>query len=1019
MRWITKIFAWTAGLTAGLFVLVLLALLLLPQLVNFEAVKQGILDTVSRETGSQLTYSRVEILYLPRPTVTLDQVTLSMRGDFKCTLSALRVYPKVLPLLKGQIRLAGLEVENPRFTYHLSNSAKKAGKRPTSITAEAVRTVAASLLAIPAFQAPGFRVRIKNGQLSVYPAAGSEITFQTLNARIRRTLDKLRVKLTCTSNLGRKVTIAAQVFPGSLNGFATVRVLDFRPHMLLDQRQTRRFFPVVDSRVDLDLKLQVDAPRRLRIELNGTNPFFLFQRPGVETVLKGKNVKIVANIRKDTTVISFSDLRLDQPDLQVSGSLYLNRSDPEFRLDLTGAGIDAAALRQAAMTLIGQEKTVRQIFTVITGGQVPIITVHARGKSPAALSHIENYIIRGTISGGDIFIPGVILHLNKVKGDVSIADGVLNGTNLTAQLGNSSGKNGQLTFGLAGSNAPFHLDIDTLADVAQLQPILMRLVGGKAFQNELEKILYLSGTAEGRLTIGERFGDLQVTASVTNANVFAEYTRLAHPVVISGGRYLIHSTRFVADQINARIGRSELRDLSIGFDWAEDGYMTISGGPARVDVIELVDWLTTFDHLQSHLQPLQFLDGRVSLSSFGIKGPLHRTRQWQYEFSGEVNQLGFRNALLSDAVWVETGRFVAEPVGESEIRFQMPESRIRWGGSAMQLSGSARISAAGADLDADLSIDEVSGSQISQLAGSELADSANEEKRDFWPKWMEGVLRVSADRFKLGDIVFTPVKAGVILNPGNMTVKIQRADYCSISVPGLLNISPWNLAFNAEPESAGTPLDSLFTCLLKEPGVVTGIYELSGNVTADSLGDGFYQSLDGHLKFTSQSGRIYRHGVLAKILALLNLTEIFRGRLPDVVQKGFGYETIKITGEFEDGKFVLREGVIDGSSMTVAFDGHYDLQRQTLDITVLVAPFKTFDAIIRNLPVVSKVMGGRLMSIPFRVEGKWDESLVRPAAVEEIDSDLLRTLNQSLDAESKPSQPLLPARRTDRHHEHK
>jgi hypothetical protein len=39
--------------------------------------------------------------------------------------------------------------------------------------------------------------------------------------------------------------------------------------------------------------------------------------------------------------------------------------------------------------------------------------------------------------------------------------------------------------------------------------------------------------------------------------------------------------------------------------------------------------------------------------------------------------------------------------------------------------------------------------------------------------------------------------------------------------------------------------------------------------------------------------------------------------------------------------------------------------------------------------------------------------------VEEIDSDLLRILNENLNAETKPAQPLWPDRRTDRHHEHK
>lgn len=1019
IRFIKKIVAWTAAIAASAFILVLLAILMLPQLVNLEMVKQGIVETVSSDTGSQLTYSRVEILYLPRPTVTLAQATLSVRDDFKCSLSALRIYPKITGLLKGQIRLAALQIENPRFTFHRPDSQGKPGQKPASITAETVRTVAASLLAIPAFQTSGFRIRIKNGQFSLLSAPGSEIRFQSIHARAHRTAEKLHIKLNCTSSVGRKIAVSARVAPDSLTGIANIRVRGFRPHLLLDRQQPRRFFPLVDSRLDLAIGLQFEADRRLRIELNAANPFFRFQRPAAETVLKSKAVKAVINIREDTTVVSVSDLRLEQPGLQVSGSLLINRSDPEIRLHLTAGGIDVAALRQTALILMGQDNTVRDIFTIVTGGHVPIITVHARGKTPADLSRFENYIIRGNISEGHIFIPGVILEISEVKGEASIADGMLKGANISARLGNSSGKNGELTLGLVGRDAPFHLDIETLADVAQVQSVLMRLVGNEDFKNELKKVVYLSGTADGRLVLGERLDDVQVTVSVNSAQVFAEYTRIPYPVVLSGGRYLFHSTRCVVDQLNARIGDSELRNLSFGLDWSQNGHLTVSGGPSHIDVRELIGWLQTYDTLQPELQSLRFLEGKISLTDFSVMGPLHDRRNWQYGFSGQAAKLAFHPISIADAVWVDAMQFTAEPAGPSDIRFQVADSQIRWGDSRMQLSGKARISAGGADLDADLSIDEITGKQISQLSGAETAGTEIEKKRDFWPQWLQGVLRISADRFKLNQLTFASVKAGMILQSGNMSVRITRADLCGISVPGLLTISPWKLTFRADPETAGTELESLFACLLKEPGVVTGQYEMAGSLTADTLDDGFYRSLDGHMKFISQSGRIYRHGVLAKILALLNVTEIFRGRLPDVVHKGFGYKTIKITGEFENGLFVLREGVIDGLSMTIVFDGHYDLVQQTLDMIVLVAPFKTFDAIIQSLPVVNEVFGGRLISIPFRVEGKWDESLVRPVAVDEIDSNLLRVLNENLNAETKPAQPLMPDRRTDQHHEHK
>jgi uncharacterized protein YhdP len=148
--------------------------------------------------------------------------------------------------------------------------------------------------------------------------------------------------------------------------------------------------------------------------------------------------------------------------------------------------------------------------------------------------------------------------------------------------------------------------------------------------------------------------------------------------------------------------------------------------------------------------------------------------------------------------------------------------------------------------------------------------------------------------------------------------------------------------------------------------------------------------------------------VLAKILAVLNVTEIFKGKFPDVVHKGFAYESAKIHGHLDQGIFILDEAVLDASSMTVGYKGRVDLLQQTLDLTVLVAPFKTVDSIVEHIPLINELFGGQLISIPFKVQGAWNDFDVEPLAVSQTDTGLLGIINKILKAPALLFQPMLP-----------
>jgi len=52
------------------------------------------------------------------------------------------------------------------------------------------------------------------------------------------------------------------------------------------------------------------------------------------------------------------------------------------------------------------------------------------------------------------------------------------------------------------------------------------------------------------------------------------------------------------------------------------------------------------------------------------------------------------------------------------------------------------------------------------------------------------------------------------------------------------------------------------------------------------------ESLEGHLSLKMEKGAIERADILAKIFSLLNVSQLFQGRLPDLKTRGLPYQRI-------------------------------------------------------------------------------------------------------------------------------
>jgi hypothetical protein len=201
-------------------------------------------------------------------------------------------------------------------------------------------------------------------------------------------------------------------------------------------------------------------------------------------------------------------------------------------------------------------------------------------------------------------------------------------------------------------------------------------------------------------------------------------------------------------------------------------------------------------------------------------------------------------------------------------------------------------------------------------------------------------------------------------------------------------------------------LDPTLSCLWDRKGVITGSFDLTGEITANVQQQKMSETFRGNLILSARNGRVYHSTVLAKTFDLLNVTEIYRGQLPDLMNEGCAYDSITVRAALKNGKLMVEDAVFDGRCAKMVWKGDIDLTSQKVNFTVLVSPLKTVDRVIRHLPLVGRMLGDSLVTIPIQVTGDLSDPNVTPFSPSAVDSGLLSTMKKAFSFPFTLIQPL-------------
>ena len=610
-------------------------------------------------------------------------------------------------------------------------------------------------------------------------------------------------------------------------------------------------------------------------------------------------------------------------------------------------------------------------------------------------------------------IQNIVLTSALLPGPLTIAQGRfscesnrLKVKKLNAQVGQSifTGLNVNLKWGKETS-----LTANAGASTLNLDQIYTWLKSNQRLKRHVNDVPALNGTlAFSNLAFEGPIGSRSNQEINLNGAIDKWHIRSAEfptDIELTGGDILWRRSRIDLQETNARFGTSTVQQLSLVKQWGKISLLELSAAAANIQLGELYPWLVSFQTLDKMFKGYKVTQGKLTLTDLDFKGPLGVSKAWQFQLVGDVMGMDLESDFFKEPIRIKTANFAAKDTpAEAGMsgRIDLNAAQIEWENSRILLRGDATFSEDQLSLDMQLVADQLNWGQIEQIASVEMS-TAPEEKME-----LRGGLKVELDSFTYDSFAWRPVHADISFAKTDTRIVIRKADTCGIQFPGILKISgeAFELYFN--PEATGQDLNESITCLFDKQHLMAGSFVLDGELLAKARPSEFAKSLTGNLHFDAAEGRIYRFGMLAKIFALLNVTEIYRGEVPDLKGKGFAYNSITANGVFEDGKLIIQDTSIDSPSMGIAIEGDIDLIKKRVNLVVLVAPFKTVDRIVKIIPLVGNILGGNLISIPFRAIGDLGDPDVIPLSPTAVGSGLLGILERTLKLPITIIQPVIP-----------
>jgi len=419
-----------------LFVLMVTISLVATRMIDTAVMRSRVQQEISDIAGVDIDFQRLSISFFPSPHLVVEQARVSMVEMFDGTFESLQIFPAIMPLFKGKIGLARIEIESPDFTMPFPAIAPPTEKKEERLSSSAIEEKVTSILFLLARNVPN--IEVNNGTLKFMQEEKPVIVVGDLQVDIEYFSENFKFILSCNSNIAETISLKGSIFPDNLNSKGHIRLQQVQAQVLTDYFFPQEEYGLEDALVNVNLQFTADGIETFQAELQGSAPSLVIYRGDNQSVVKEVQLKGSLQATENGITATLGDFILGSPQLHLAGELTMDRKSSLVVVDLSGRDIPLQPLREAVLPLAGDIRVVKLFGDIVRGGNLDKVTLKAQGNSFSEVFTLENMHFAGRLSNGKIIVPDINIEIDSIKGEVELSDTILQFQNLRAKWGSTS-----------------------------------------------------------------------------------------------------------------------------------------------------------------------------------------------------------------------------------------------------------------------------------------------------------------------------------------------------------------------------------------------------------------------------------------------------------------------------------------------------------------------------------------------------------------------------------------------------
>ena len=164
-------------------------------------------------------------------------------------------------------------------------------------------------------------------------------------------------------------------------------------------------------------------------------------------------------------------------------------------------------------------------------------------------------------------------------------------------------------------------------------------------------------------------------------------------------------------------------------------------------------------------------------------------------------------------------------------------------------------------------------------------------------------------------------------------------------------------------EGNNLPFEKTLMVLGDDRRLISGQLDIRGKIQGHGRDTrGIIPTLEGEIELSLRNGYVRKGTVLPKILRILNLPHLLRGKV-NLEKTGFPYESIAATLMIQEGIFATQDFLLRSPVMKATAASTYDFHRDHLDGAVAVSPFGAYSEVLKAIPLFGTIFSGERKGI--------------------------------------------------------